>query len=491
MTALLLLSLAFSRPATASSTDTLVVCDDVQDPLTLDPQKEFSEKSLTLLQQVYEGLVRFDAEGRIVPALAVSWERLGPLRMRFKLRRGVRFQDGEPFDARAVVYTMERYLDPAAHLPGRGFLGPIEKAEAVDPETVDVVTASPDGLLLNRLAWQFLIMAPDFVKNNGEQALESRSAGTGPFKLEGWERGRQIALVRNEDHWRKPLPLLKRLTFRFIPAERQVEALLKGEVDMLTELPGAASLRLRDKGIRIIQRPTFYTYAATFNTSRPPLSDVRVRRALNLAIDRKELIRYDVRGSGERLATLTMPGEEGHDASLGPYRFDPDAARALLKEAGYLDGIRLKVNVKAQAARTFAIVKSMLERVGVKVDAVELSETDIVGGKKVQDWDMGFAECPDPMFHAYFIQAIFLYSKSPYTLMKDAEYDRQLESAASTLDPIERATAFKILDRYVYDNALSLFTYQRLRTQGTAPGVDFTPSLSGMSYFDRAGWSAR
>src|SRR5665213_3367808 len=126
MKALLFLSLALVRPAAAASTDTLVVCDDVQDPLSLDPQKEFSEKNHTLLQQVYEGLVRFDQDGHIVPALAVSWERVEPLRMRFKLRKGVRFHDGEAFDSRAVVYTIARYLDPATNYPGRGFLGPLE-----------------------------------------------------------------------------------------------------------------------------------------------------------------------------------------------------------------------------------------------------------------------------------------------------------------------------------------------------------------------------
>lgn len=490
MTALLLLSLAFSRPSAAASTDTVVVCDDVQDPLTLDPQKQFAEKNHTLLQQVYEGLVRFDADGRIVPALAVSWERLGPLRMRFKLRRGVRFHDGEPFDSRAVVYTMARYLDPATNFPGRGFLGPIEKAEAVDPETVDVVTASPDGLLLNRLSSWMMILAPDFIKNNGEQALQSRSAGTGPFKLESWERGRQVVLVRNDDHWRKPGPSIGRLIFRFIPAERQIDALINGQADIVTDLPGTASLRLRRKGLRVLQRSMFYTYGASFNTSRRPLSDLRVRRALNLALDRQELIRYDAHGAGVALATLTMPGESGHEPALKPYPYDPKAARELLRQAGYPNGLRLKVLLKAESARTFGIVRSMFERVGVQVVPTEYADAEVIAGEKAQDWDMTFGECPDPMFHAYFIQAIFLYSKSPYSQMKDAEYDRRLEQAASTLDPAERDAAFADLDRYVYDNALSLFTYQRLRTHGTAPGVDFTPSLSGMSYFDTARWLA-
>ena len=122
--------------------------------------------------------------------------------------------------------------------------------------------------------------------------------------------------------------------------------------------------------------------------------------------------------------------------------------------------------------------------------SLALSRPATAAGDMKQYGDLGFSACPDPMFHAFFIQAIFLYSKSPYALMNDAEYDRRLERAAAIIDPIESNAAFLDLDRYIYDNALSLFTYQRLRTQGTAPGVDFTPSLSGMSYFDDAGWAA-
>ncbi|MFI5360626.1 MAG: ABC transporter substrate-binding protein [Elusimicrobiota bacterium] len=488
--ALLLVPVVGARPAAAASTDTLVVCDDVQDPMTLDPQKEFSEKNHVLLQQAYESLVRFDADGRIVPSLAVSWERLGPLRLRFKLRRGVRFHDGEPFDSRAVVYTIERYLDPAVNFPGRPFLGPIEKAEAVDAETVDIVTAAPDGILLNRLAWLLQILAPDFIKNNGEAALQTRTAGTGPFKLESWDRGRQITYVRNEDHWRKPGPSIRRLIFRFIPVDAQVDALLDGRVDLLTDLPGLASMRVRKAGMRVLQAPSFYTSAASYDVSRPPMSDLRVRKALNMAIDREELVRYDAHGSGTPLATLTMPGEGGHDDSLKPYRYDPKEARKLLKEAGYPNGFKLKVFVKVQAARTFSILSAMLARIGVQTEATEFTDAELLDGVKAQNWDMMFGSCPDPMYSTYFIQAIFLYSRSPFAKLKDPEYDRRLEQAAATVDPARRDAAFADLDRYMYDNALVVSTYQRMRTLGAAPGVDFAPSLSGVYYFDRASWRA-
>ena len=482
----LFLSLFLPRPAAAASTGTLTVCDDVQDPMTLDPQKQFTAKNHTLLQQVYEGLVRFDPDGRVVPALAESWERIDPLRMRFKLRRGVHFHDGEPFDSRAVVFSISRYIDPATSFPALGFISSIEKAEAVDSYTVDIVTRFSDGLLLNRLAGFIVITAPDFIRDNGEKALQVRSAGTGPFILDQWQRGEFVSLIRNRHYWNPGHPKMDRLVFKFIPLDQQVPALLRGDVDLLTDLPGTETTRLRQNGFQVIKMPSFYTYGASFNISRPPLSDPRVRQALNYAVNRNELIRYDALGNGIALATLTMAGESGHNEELKPYPFDLKKARALLRKAGYPHGIALKACVKVQSARTFRVLKSMLSRIGVTISETISPDADMLEQSKKGGWDMIYGDCPDPMAQIYFIQAIFLYSRSPFSIMKDPEYDRLLERMASTLDSDERERAATDLDRYVYENALSLFTYQRIRTYGLGKTIRFKPWITGMPYFDDA-----
>src|SRR3989344_5745585 len=174
----LFLSVCFPLRLQASR---LVVCDDVMPPLTLDPHKEFAEKNHILLQQIYEGLVRFDAEGRIEPALAVSWTRIDALRMRFKLREGVRFHNGDPFTANSVRFTVERYLDPKTGFPALGFISSLDRAEVVDELTVDLITHYPDGLLLNRLAGFILIVPEEHVRKAGDTALNDAPVGTGPF----------------------------------------------------------------------------------------------------------------------------------------------------------------------------------------------------------------------------------------------------------------------------------------------------------------------
>ena len=485
--AVLLLSGAPARAA-ARAPKTLTVCDDVRDPLTLDPQKEFSEKNHTIVQQVFEGLVRLGPDGKIQPALATSWRRLDPLTVRFRLRRGVRFQDGETFDAESVRYSIARYLDPKTGFPARGFLAPIERAVVVDSRTVDVVTSVPDGLLLNRLAGFVVMVPPRRYATTPESVLAAAPVGTGPFRFVRWDRGRDIVLERNPGYWGRGLPKLDRLVFAFLPARRQVDALLSGRVDLLTSLPGTRTLEVqRSTQAFVIKRPTFYTVAANFDASRPPLSDERVREALNLAVDRQALVRYDLLGNGVPIATLSLPGEPGHDAALRPYPYDPARARRLLAEAGYPEGFALKVLLKRNAERTGRILAAQLARVGVRLEPVLTSDAELF--TRLQDrgfWGLAVYDCPDPMADAFFIRSIFLSGKSPFSLAPDAGYDARETEMTRTLDDGRRRALSEALDDYVHDRYLALPTYQRVRTYGVRRGVEFTPAVTGMPYFSGA-----
>ncbi len=480
------------RGASAAPLKTLTVCDDVREPATLDPQREFSEKNHTLLQQIFEGLVRFDARGRVEPALAVSWKRLSPLRTRFRLRKGVVFQDGEPFDAEAVRFSIARYLDPATGFPGLGFLEPLEKAEVVDDHTVDLVTRSPDGLLFNRLAGFVVMVPPRYVTANGPDALNKRPIGTGPFRFESREPGRSITLARNRRYWRPGRPRVDRLIFCFIPAERQLAALEAGDVDILTELPGSMTLQALERGdIRVLKAPVFLAVAAGINQNNKALADRRVRLAINYAVNRRDMVFYDAGGDARPIATATLEGEEGHAADLRPYPYDPAKARLLLREAGYGAGLRLWLFSNQESARVLRIVARQLADVGIQSRLIIMPDGRVVKALRHADWDLTLAQCPDPMAHSFFIQSILLYSKSPYCLYRDPDYDRRLEKASSIIDATRRREAFERLDRYVYDRALLLPLYQRLRSYGLRKGVSFTPSVTGMPYFLDANASPR
>ncbi|MBI5623430.1 MAG: ABC transporter substrate-binding protein [Elusimicrobia bacterium] len=485
----LILLLAASGPASAGvRSQTLVVADDVADPATLDPQKQFVEKNHTLLQQIFEGLVRFDAEGRLEPGLATSWRWEDDRTLEMDLRRGVVFHDGEPFDAEAVRFSVERYLDPGTGFPAAAFLSSVERVEIAGPHRVRVRMRFPDGILLNRLAAFVLIAPPKRFAREGEQGFAAHPVGTGPFRFVSWEKGREITLEANPGYWAADYPRVKRLVFRFLPPKRQVAELLAGNVDIVTELPGTDTLGVMRSGVaKVVKKLSFYTVGGSINISTGPLSDLRVRRALNHAIDKEELIRYDLLGNGRPIATMSMPGEIGHDPGLRPYAFDLAKARRLLAEAGYPRGVDLTAIIKYQTERSANILVKQLARAGIRVKIHKSPDATLSADIQKGSWDFTFGGCPDPFAHSFFVQSIFLHSESPFSIMRNPEYDRRLVRMISKLDPVEQQAAGMELDRYVHEQALAPFTYQKIRTYGVRKSIRFTPPVTGMPYFYDAG----
>jgi ABC-type transport system substrate-binding protein len=216
------------------------------------------------------------------------------------------------------------------------------------------------------------------------------------------------------DYWNKGIPKSKSLTFKFIPMNQQVDALLAGDIDILTSLPGTRTYDIqKNPATYVIKKRTFYTVGGSFNISRKPLSNRRIRQALNMAIDKEDLIRYDILGNGRPIAALSMSGEFGHAPNLEPYPYDPKTAKKIFAEEGYPNGFTLNVFLKANAERTGQIIASHLARVGVKLNLTIVSDAEIFKYLKDRNqWDMLIADCPDPMYHSYFISAAFLYSKS-------------------------------------------------------------------------------
>lgn len=462
----------------------LNVCDDVSDPMTLDPQKQFSEKNYTICWQLFDGLVRFDPDGKIEPALAVSWERLDATRMRFRLREGVRFHNGEPFDAEAVRFSIERYLDPKTGFPAMFFIDSLSRAEVVDAQTVDLITKYPDGLLLNRLAGLVLMVPPEYIKEKGDEYFARHPVGTGAFVFREWKQGSSIELAANRDYWLKGYPKTDGAVFKFIPYGKQVEALLAGGVDLLTDLPGTQTLKVKARpDLSVLKKPSFYTMPFSLNLSSGPLSSLKVRKALNHAVNKENLIRYDLLGNGKPIATLSMPGETGHNPGLKPYAYDPAKARRLLAEAGYPRGFALDFLVKKNAERTAKIVAADLRKIGVDLKILLVSDADMIKEFKSGKYGMFIGSCPDPIAHAYFVQSIVLLSGSPYAWGGDPVYDGLVAKMLAAVGPGESVKLAEEIDSYVYENAMSIFTYQKNTVYGFDKELSFIPSVSGMNSF--------
>lgn len=462
----------------------LIVCNDVSDPPTLDAHKEFSQKNHIINQQIFEGLVRFDPDGRVQAALAVSWERRSPLTAHFRLRKGVRFHNGEPFDAESVRFSMDRMLDPGTRFPGRGLFDSIERVRVIDAETIEIDTKYPDGLLLNRLAWGFFVVPPRYLKEVGEERFAREPVGTGAFRFRRWDKGQRISLEANRGYWMKGHPRLDRLEFSFIPKKRQLEALFKGEVNLLFDVPGTQTQAVQARGdTKVHKAKMFYTIAPALRFNRGPLAHGDVRRALNYAVDKEALVRYDLLGNGAPIATLSMAGEPGHDPDLKPYPYDPAKAKMLLKRAGYENGFELNAMVNANALRPAKILAANFNAIGVRLNISTMTESQLGDYFSNPRFDLAIGDVSDTMAHTYFLQALVIYSKSPFSLGKDPVFDGMLERMVATIDESERDRLARQLDRYVYDEALSIFTYQRLQTYGIRQGVTFDSYVTGMPYF--------
>lgn len=246
---------------------TLRVCDDVVDTSTLDPRKQFSEKNYTIIHQIFDGLVRFDQDGRIEPSLAKSWRQIDPMTIEFELRPDVRFHNGENFDAEAVKFSLESFIDPKIGFPGAKFLSSLERVDILNPLRLRVHTKYPDGILLNSFAALVSILPPKYIKQMGSDAFARNPIGTGPFRFSKWEHGKKIVFDSNDEYWGGP-PKFKQLTFLFLPTIEQVNALLNGDVDIVTELPGTDTLRvMQSKVASIVKKEAFYTVGSSVNTS--------------------------------------------------------------------------------------------------------------------------------------------------------------------------------------------------------------------------------
>lgn len=481
----IILGLLSAAPcAPAAFARVLSVADDVTDPLTLDPHKQFSEKNHTICQQIFDGLIRFDPDGKIEPALAVSWQRIDATRLRFKLREGVVFHNGEPFDSEAVRFSIERYLDPGTGFPARAFIESIDRVETPDRYTADIVTKYPDGILLNRLAGFILIAPPKYIAEKGGDYFASHPVGTGAFVFGSWEKGKRIVLAANREYWLSGYPRLDGLVFKFIPQAAQIAALFSGDVDLITNLPGSQTLKvMAHPGMTVQKKASFYTVIASINRSTGPLSNLYVRQALNHALDKGALVRYDLLGNGWPVASISMPGEFGHNSGLVPYAFDLKKAGELLLKGGYPEGFRLNVLVKANTERTARIIAANLKRAGVILNMTLVSDADLVGEFASGKYEMAIGDIPDPMCHSYFIQTLILHSGSPYALGSDPEFDKMLDEMAATTDGELLGKKAEAIDRYIYENAYSLFTYQKIALYGLSTNVNFTPYLSRMPYF--------
>lgn len=327
-------------PALAETSVTVALKGE---PNTLDPHRVIGRQSEAFLANIYDGLTSRDREGRLQPGLAESWEHTNALTWRFRLRRNVKFHNGEPFSSESVKFTLDRALNPDKKATTWSQIRTISEVRIVDDYTVDIITSQPDILLPARLSELFgPMLPPKHTREKGED-IGTNPVGTGPFKFVKWIKNEQLVLEANKDYWRGA-PKVDRLVIRPIAEDAaRVSALLAGEVDLIEGLPYVmADVVDRFPKTHVEKVTAARVFYIAINPNVQPLDDIRVRQALNYAINRQAIIDKLYLGNGRPAATVVASQAFGFDPSVEPYPYDPKKARQLLADAGYPNGFAVE-----------------------------------------------------------------------------------------------------------------------------------------------------
>ena len=285
---------------------------------------------------IYEPLVFVDNDMNIQPGLAKSWKRVNDYTWRFYLREGVKFHDGTTFDADAVKHIFDKWFDDplfAMLMPGRLYIESKDKIEVVDDYTIDITTFKPLGCLPGRLANPGIVMVSPNIDALGEPC------GTGPFKFEEMIPMQTLKVVRNEQYWGDG-PKLEKLTIKTIfDPSTKVMALEAGDVDLIYGVPLSEVSSLEaNPDIRVFEKEVPKTAILRVNANNAPLSDVRVRKAINYAINREDIVDYIYEGIGDPAKSFIAPIISwSADDELDGYAYNPTKAEELLAEAGWAD----------------------------------------------------------------------------------------------------------------------------------------------------------
>lgn len=348
----------------AATTDARVTLASTAITSSLDPAAALSSVGRSYTKQVFDQLVSFDAKGALQPALAESWKRVDDTTVTFSLRKDVTFSSGAVLDAAAIVANVERVKSGnPAYTSVAAKTATIKSAVAESTTEVTIVTSGPDPILLNRLTLLDIVDPATFDTD--------RPAGTGPFQVTDYKEGTSIELERFDDSWRAT-DNVATIAFRAIPsATTMASALQTGEVDVAFGLPADVSLQLEKKGFTSVNKSAGSSAITSLIADvEPKLSDVRVRQAINYAIDREAFVEGTLGGFGTPNGSQFLQDDFlGYAPDLASFEYDPTKAKALIKAAG-AEGLELPIATTALFKTQAESVAGFLNAVGFKSEVV-------------------------------------------------------------------------------------------------------------------------
>lgn len=467
------LLVAGCAPATQPGRDSLVVAM-AGNPVSLDPQGSNDSASAQIHRQIYETLILQTEQLELVPALATAWRQIDDLTFEFDLKPGVKFHNGETLTASDVKFTLERALvsPRISHI-----VGPIDKdtITVVDDLTIRFSTTMPFAPILAHLAHPAMGILNEKAVTEAGEDFGTNPVGTGPFKFVSWNFDEKVTLERFEEY-HDTKALLREVVFRIIPDNtvRTVE-LETGGADIAFGIQPTDISRVdQDPNLTLVRNPNLSMSYVGFNAQKAPFNDVRVRQAINLAIDMQAVVNVVFRGVGAPAKGPLGPNVFGANLELEEWGFDQARARALLAEAGFADGFTTTIwtNNNAQRVQIAEIVQEQLAQVGITVEIVEVEWTkylaDTAAGLHdmfILGWTTVTADADYglfPLFHS-------TQKGDPgnRTFYSNAAVDVLLDLGRSTTNEAVRLAAYKEAQVIIRNDAPWIFTATGENITGT------------------------
>lgn len=460
------------------------------DAVTMDPHNTTQMTAMQPFNFVYDKLINRDKDMKLIPELAESWKSVDELTWELKLRKGVKFHNGEDFDSAAVKFTLDRVRVPGATQVSSGFTT-IDDVKTPDPLTVLIVTKKPDPLLPARLAaWGAQMLPPGYFKEVGVEGLARKAVGTGPYRFGEWRKDDSLSFVANTGYW-GAAPKFAKVVFRPIKDElARMSALTAGEVDIAVNIPVDFADKINSGGSTYLVQTLANATDVFLMGSDAPLKDARVRLALNLAIDRQKLSTALFRGFAKPISQAAAPTDFGYNPSIPPYPYDPERAKKLLAEAGYEKGFSVEVQsstgyIIGDALVVEAVVE-MLKGIGVeaKPKFLEIARRAEMLGKRTIT-GLLLANPGSTTFDADGIVWRLLHPDAiggAYwpTGQKDTDFFKLMETARYTIDQPKRQELYYKAAETLHNDPPWLYLWQEFALYGVSCKVAFQARIDTM-----------
>ena len=485
----LLLALVVAVPglASAQTKDDTIVYSLQSDVDSWDPPASVLREAIILGYHAFDHLATRDLKTRRVgPNLATSWRNIDDTTWEVKLRQGVKFHDGTPFTAKDVKATFDRVLDPAKKMTARGNHAKIKTVEIVDDYTVRFKTDGPYPLFVERLTAQ-VMQSEKVMREKGDQWMGENPIGTGPYKLVKWNRKQDHLLVRNDDYWGNK-PYYKYLRIRIIPEKAtEIAELLSGGVDVIKAVPpDQMDVIEKSGGARSGTSPILRTAMLQLDQAARggpnPFTDRKVRQAANLAVDADGIIKHVLNGLGDRVATGINPMAFGWDPGLKPYKQDLAAAKKLLAEAGYPNGVDILFNegppvVEPAIQQTNDAIVADMAKAGFRVKRNYVGDNTVLVARTKEgkfgpmfNWSWGYYS----VFDADAILYDVFKCGEPYSYYCNKELDDLIATGRSTLDAKKRSEIYVKAQKLLFDDAAYLYKWGLRGVWGISNRVEYT-----------------